>query len=95
MVETLHQSKQDDYAVRHAGKPGRDFFAYKPLAGNDSRIGAQKTRSQLSTQRSVTRAPSADLPQRQALTKLVVNTLPDCVSTSSTCWVTQVASCTW
>lgn len=95
MVETLHQSKQDDYAVRHAGKRGRDLFADKPIAGNNNRIGAQKTSSQLSTQRCVARAPSADLPRRQALTKLAVNTLPECISTSSTCWATQVASCSW
>ncbi len=43
MVEPLHQSKQDEYAVRCAGKRGQDLFADKPIAGNDSRIGAQKT----------------------------------------------------
>ncbi|MGD7195232.1 hypothetical protein [Ralstonia pseudosolanacearum] len=56
MVETLHQSKQDYYAVRHAGKHGRDLFTDKPIAGDDSRIGAQKTSPQLSTQSSGTRA---------------------------------------
>ncbi|MHA6910446.1 hypothetical protein ACQUJS_18800 [Ralstonia pseudosolanacearum] len=49
MVETLHQSKQDDYAVRHAGKRRRDLFTDKPLSGDDSRIGAQKPSSQFST----------------------------------------------
>ncbi|MHA6885025.1 hypothetical protein [Ralstonia pseudosolanacearum] len=68
MVETLHPSKQDDYAVRHADKRGRDLLADKPISGNDSRIGAQKTSSQFSTRRNGARAPSADLPRRQALT---------------------------
>ena len=56
MVEALHQGKRDYYAVRHVGKRGRDLYTDAPIAGNDSRIGPQKTSPQLSTQSSGTRA---------------------------------------
>ncbi|MBB6582831.1 XopC/Rsp1239 family type III secretion system effector [Ralstonia solanacearum] len=56
MVQDLHQSKQDYYAVRHVGKRGRDLFTDAPIEGSDSKIGQLKTSPQLSTQSAGTRA---------------------------------------
>lgn len=56
MVENLPQNKQDYYAVRHAGKRGRDLFTDEPIEGGDSKIGQLKTSPLLSTQSGGTRA---------------------------------------
>ncbi len=56
MVAELGPDKRDYYAVRHAGKRGRDLFTDMPIEGSDSRAGQLKTSPLLSTQGSGTRA---------------------------------------
>ncbi|MCS4509728.1 hypothetical protein NBM50_05555 [Xylophilus ampelinus] len=56
MVREMPQDKQDYYAVRHAGKRGRDLFTDEPIEGGNSKIGKLKTSPLLSTQKSGTRA---------------------------------------